>query len=367
MIKRFLVVILLLGAVFGGVAWLKLQQMQQMAAMQARPQPPAVIAATEVTAETWRPALRAVGSLKAVNGIAVTTEVAGIVSKIRFESGSTVEKGDVLLELDRDVDLAALAALRADARLSEVQFRRAEDLLPKRALSQSEFDEAKARYDAARARVAEQAAVMDLKTVRAPFGGRLGIRRVDLGQYLEPGQAIVSLQALDPIYVDYTLPERHLREVSVGQEVEVRLEALPGEVFTGRILAVEPGVEEGTRSVAVRATLSNPAGRMLPGMFAEVRTLAPESQEVLTVPRTAISFNTYGDFAFVITEGEDGKLTAKRHQVTTGASRAGRVVVEEGLAAGDRVVRAGLVKLRDGQAVSVDNSVALSDAEVSGE
>lgn len=362
--KRLILVLLLLAVIFGGIFGWKYRQLQQMQAQMSKPQPPAVVSATTVRQEAWQPTLRAVGSLLAVNGVAVSTEVAGVVSEVAFESGETVERGDVLLRLDDSVDRAALTGLQADRELARVQFARAQDLLERRALSRSEFDEAKARYDAARAAVAEQQARIALKTIRASFSGLLGLRRADLGEYLSPGARIVELQALDPIYLDYAVPESQFARVRLGQEVRVELDAVPGETFSGQITAIDSGIEEGTRTVTVRATLPNPEGRLRPGMFAEVETLEGEPEPRLTLPRTAISFNTYGDFAFLIQDAEDDSLKVKRQPVSTGATREGRVAITEGLSEGDRVVAAGLVKLRDGQQVTIDNSVELDHGQI---
>ena len=364
MFKRLLIVVLLLALAFGGVGYWKFQKFQQMKAQLAAPRPPATVASVEVKQENWQPRLRSVGSVVAQNGIDVTNEVAGVVASIAFESGQRVKAGEVLLKLEDSVEQATLASLRADRRLAEVQYKRAADLIPKQAVSKADFDIAKATFDAAQARVAEQEAVIAKKIVRAPFSGLLGIRRVDLGQFLQVGTSIVGLQALDPLYVDYTLPERDFRRVASGQTVELTLDAYPGETFQGKVTAVDSGVDEGTRAIRVRATVPNPDNRLRPGMFAEGQTLLPVENQVLTVPRTAISFNTYGDFAYVIEKGEDGSLTVKRRQVTTDAVQAGWVQVTKGLQAGETVVRTGLVKLRDGVPVAIDNSVELKDGEV---
>ena len=367
MLKRLLVVIVCLGAVFGGIAYLKYKQFRQFQAQMSQPRAPATVASAQVRTETWQSSLRAVGSLVAVNGTEVTTEVAGIVDNIRFKSGQVVGKGAVLVNLDDTVDRATLLGLQADQRLAEVQFRRAADLLPRRAVSQSDFDAAKATYDSARAKVKEQRAKVDKKSIRAPFSGLLGIRRVNLGEFLSPGTAVVELNALDPIYVDYSLPERYFRQLTPGQRVEVRLDAYPGETFRGKVTAIDSGVAKGTRTINVRAMLPNIEQRLRPGMFAEVQTLEGRTRDVQTVPRTAVSFNTYGDFVYVIESGKDGHLTARRRQVQTGEVRQGRVVITKGLQAEERVVRSGLVKLRDGQAVQIDNSVKLDDAEITHE
>ncbi len=370
MIKRLIAVIVLLVLIFGGIFGWKYLQIQGMIAQMSKPRPPATIASAEVKRETWHPSLDAVGSLTAVQGVDVSSEVMGTVSDIRFESSSRVEKGAVLVTLDDEVDRATLAGLKADLRLAQIQFQRASNLLSSKAVSKSNYDEAQAKQEAAQAHVAEQQATIDKKTIRAPFAGVLGIRQVDIGEYLQPGAKIVRLLMLDPIYVDYSLPEAKYQELSEGQKVTVRTPAYPDQDFTGEVTAIDSGITEGTRTIRVRATLNNPDGRLRPGMFAEVSTTKPTPLEVLTVPRTAISYNTYGDFVYRIQEsddpqqGDDKKLVVKRQQVQTGDVREGRVQVTKGLNAGDRVVRAGLVKLRDGQPVKIDNSVELDDTKV---
>ncbi|MGD8926480.1 MAG: efflux RND transporter periplasmic adaptor subunit [Thioalkalispiraceae bacterium] len=327
--------------------------------------PPAVIASTEIKQEKWQPSLQSVGSLVATNGINVSTEVNGIVSEIVFTSGKPVEQGQVLIRLDKSVDQAALDALRAEQKLARIRYNRARDLFKKQVMSKSEFDQAQAGYEAAQARVKQQEAIINRKEIRAPFKGLAGIRQVDLGQFIETGDPIVSLQALDPIFVDYTLPERYLTSIQPGQVVKVQLDALPGKLFTGEVTALNPGVDTGTRTMKVRATLPNPDNMMRPGMFAEIETHTGEPEPVLTLPRTAISFNTYGNFVFVINKNDKG-MRVKRTAIETGESRQGRVVIK-GLAAGTQVVRAGLVKLRDGMPVKIDNQVKLDDAEIKSE
>ena len=253
--------------------------------------------------------------------------------------------------------------MRAERRLTEIQFNRAKDLFKKRVSSKSEFDEAQARFDAAKARVKQQEEVIKRKVIRAPFSGLAGIRQVDLGQYFEAGSPIVGLRALDPIYVDYTLPERYLTRIQPGQKVMVRLDAIPSQVFNGEVSAVNSGVDTGTRTLKVRATLANPDKIMRPGMFAKVDTITGDAQPVLTLPRTAISFNTYGNFVYVINKSDEGPMTVKRTSVEIGEVREGHVVVKN-LQEGVQVVRAGLVKLRDKMPVKVDNQVELNDAEI---
>ena len=326
----------------------------------------AVVAGTEVKQENWLPSLQSVGSLVATNGINVSTEVSGIVSVIVFTSGQPVEKDQVLIRLDDSVDVAALEALRADSKLAQVQFNRIKGLIKKQVTSKADFDEAEARFDAAKARVKQQEAVIKRKVIRAPFSGLAGIRQVDLGQYLDTGNPIVSLQALDPIHVDYTLPERYLTQIKTDQVVRLTLDAIPDKVFTGKITAINSGIDTGTRTLRVRATLTNPDNILRPGMFAQVETITGEAGTVLTLPRTSISFNTYGNFVYVINKDDKGQLTVKRTPLESGEVRGGRVAVK-GLQAGTQVVRAGLVKLRDGMPIKIDNSVILNDAEIKGE
>lgn len=359
LIIRLIIVVIVLAALGGGIAYWKYNQIQAQMARMSQPRPPATISAADVREAEWLPRVSAVGSIIAVNGVNVTTEVAGIVNDIAFESGQAVESGELLVQLEDSVDQAALEGLVADRKLAQVQFERASNLLPRRAVSQSQFDEARARYEAAQAKVAEQRARIGKKRISAPFAGVLGLKRVDPGEYLSPGDVIVELQMLDPIQVEFTLPERRFDQVRGGQPVEVRVEAFPEQVFEGDITAIDTTVNAPTRSFTVRATLPNAEGRLRPGMFAEVAVLEPQPRTVVTVPRTAISYNTYGDFVYRIVEGEGEKLTVERTPVQAGGTREGFVEIVKGLEAGQRVVSAGLVKLRNGQSVQIDNSTEL--------
>lgn len=332
---------------------------------QASGRPPAVISSARVEQVNWRPALESAGSIVAVNDIQLSTEVNGMVSEIIFQSGQPVDKGNVIIKLDDAVDIAALDALSADQRLAEIQFRRAKDLLKKRVMSQSEYDEASARFDAAKARVKQQQAIISRKRIIAPFSGIAGIRQVSLGEYIEAGQPIVSLQSIDPVYVDYSLPERYVSRLQTGQLVQVKVDAMPERVFEGRVIALNSGIERGTRSLRVRALLENPEALLRAGMFAQIKTITAEAEEFLVLPRTSISFNPYGNYVYIIRSSEQGN-TVERMAVELGEVRDGLVVIK-GLPAGTEVVRTGLVKLRDGMAVKIDNQVSLNDAEISGE
>lgn len=364
MIKRYILVLLLLILMFGGIFGWKYFSGQKMAAMMAKPPPPATIASATVQEESWQPYLHAVGSVVAIQGVFVTTEVAGQVDEILAESGQTVEDGDVVLKLDDSVDQADLQGLIAQRTLAKLQFERAQKLLKDKSVSRSEYDESRANLDSAEAAVAAKRAVIDKKTIRAPFSGQLGIADLNLGEYLSPGADIIPLQALDPIYVDYTLPERYFSDVRAGQAVKVNVQAWPGRTFAGVIKAVNPGIDPGTRSLRLRAILDNPDYALRPGMFAEVRTVLPARDDILTLPRTAITYNPYGESVFVI-QDKDGMQTVQRRPVKTGEIRNGRVEIVDGLQAGEQVVSAGHNKLRNGQPVSIDNSVKL-EARTSG-
>ncbi len=358
MSKRLILVILFLLVIFGGIFGWKYYRGLQMAAMMSRPPPPAVIAAAEVSVESWQPYMHAVGSVTATQGIFVTTEVAGQVSEILARSGQRVNAGEVLLRLDDSVDKADLRGLIAQRTLARLQFERARKLLEDKTVSRSDYDASRANLDSARAAVAAKRALIRKKTIRAPFGGQLGITDINLGQYLSPGDAIVSLQALDPIYVDYNLAERHLAQVRVGQAVEVKVQAWSDRRFTGVISVINPGIDTGTRTLRLRATLDNPDQLLRPGMFAEVSTVLPLRNNILTLPRTAVTYNPYGESVFVLQQQDTG-LVVQNRPVKTGEVRAGRVEIIEGLQAGEQVVAAGQNKLRNGQRVTVDNSVPL--------
>ncbi|NIR58394.1 MAG: efflux RND transporter periplasmic adaptor subunit [Gammaproteobacteria bacterium] len=360
MIKRLVLVVLALAVVFGGIFGWKLYTLQKLQAKMAQPPPPATVAATEVERETWQPYLRAVGTMVATHGVHVNNEVAGQVSEIAFESGTRVERGEQLIELDDSVDRAELRGLVAERRLAELQHERIRRLRERNMSSAAELDQAEAGLERLEAQIEAKRALIRKKTVRAPFDGLLGIRQINLGEYLAPGARIVQLQALDPIHVDFSLPEREFRKIATGQKVLLDVDAYPGEVFEGEITALSPGIDTDTRNVRVRATLANPDGRLRPGMFAQVRARLPAREQVLTVPRTSISYNPYGDMVFVVEE-RDGQLIAQQRQVETGEVREGRVEITNGVEAGERVVKAGHQKLRNGQPVKIDNSVALDE------
>lgn len=352
---RFVIVTVFLGVVLGGIFGYKFWQTGQMQAQMSQPQPPAEISVVQSQTEQWTPAVKAVGSIVAVNGIDVANEVPGVIQQINFESGDLVSKGDVLIRLDAAIEEAALRTRGAEAQLARQEFQRIADLLPKRAVSQSQYDQAKANYDAANARVNEAEAQLSKKVIRAPFDGTLGIRLVDQGQYIGTGTPIVEINMLDPIYADYTLSEKNLPDVAVGYAVAATVAAAPNTEFKGTVSAINTSVNADTRTVRIRATLANRDQRLRPGMFATVSTRQPDDITVVTVPRTAISYNTYGDFAFVVEDNDQGQKVVTRRSVRSGEARDDRVAVLEGLEAGETVVSKGLLRLRSGQPVKIQD------------
>ena len=355
MIKRLAVVLAFLALVFGGVFGWKYLQMQNQAAANAGP-PAAIVSTRLVTGERWQPTLEAIGSIMPTRGVVVSAEVPGIVREIYFDSGQHIDEGELLIELDVDVDKAELDALQADRRLAEITRNRLSQIVSDNLGSRSDLDEAQAKLDRTEAEIAAKQAMIRKKSIRTPFAGELGIRIINPGQYLAPGDEIVQLVGLDPIYAEYSLPERHLSELHVGQKVSVKVQAYPDTVFEGSIHAISPSIQTASRSVRIRALIENADRRLRPGMFAEVDTLLEERDRVLTLPERAVTYNPYGESVFVVNEAE-GTKTVALTQIKTGQVRDGRVEIISGLDEGTEVVSDGHNKLRNGQAISVDNSV----------
>ena len=355
LIKRLVLVLAFLALVFGGVFGWKYLQMQKRSAGNVGP-PPAVVSTRRVTSERWQPALEAIGSITPTRGVVVSAEVPGIVRKIYFDSGQHVDEGELLVELDVEVDRAELDALQADRRLAEITRNRVSQIVSDNLGPRSELDEAQANLDRTEAEIAAKQAMIRKKSIRTPFAGELGIRIINPGQYLAPGDEIVQLVGLDPIYAEYSLPERYLSELRAGQKVAVRVQAYPDSLFEGSVYAISPSIETASRSVRIRALIENPDRRLRPGMFAEVDTLLEERDRVLTLPERAVTYNPYGESVFVVSEA-DGVKTVTLTQIKTGQVRNGRVEIVSGLDEGTEVVSDGHNKLRNGQAISVDNTV----------
>ena len=361
--KRVFIALILVGVIFGGVFAFKYYVGLKMEeAMSERKPAPVTVTAEEASTDTWQPVLKAVGSFYAVHGVQVTGEVGGLVTDILFESGQEVSKNKPLVQLDTRADRDTLASLLAARELAQIQFERMQTLVKRDMAPQSDLDEARAKYKQARAEVARQQTLIEKKTIKAPFSGSLGIRQVNLGQYLDPGTALVRLQSLDPIYVRFSLPQQKLKDVRPEQEIEVRVDAWSDQEFRGSITAIEPSVGERTRNFRIQATLDNPDRLLKPGLFGEVAVQLPQREEVVTLPQTAINYNPYGDVIFVLEETDeeiDGQpvFSASRRFVTTGGKRGDQVAISKGIDSGDLVVTVGQHKLREGARVRINNEV----------
>jgi membrane fusion protein (multidrug efflux system) len=360
--KRMLVMLLCVVLLIAALAFAKFLQIKKLIASAPKPGAQAVTAMKVETLE-WQPQFKAVGTLSAVRGVDVTTEVAGLARRIGFRSGQDVKAGAVLVELNADSDIAQLQSLQAAAALAASVLARDRQQFEAKALSQAQLDADEADLRVKRATVAQQAALVAKKTIRAPFAGRLGISTVNPGQYLNPGDKIVTLQTLDPIYVDFNLPQNKLAALSLGQRLTLASDAFAGQSFEGTITAINPKVDPGTRNVQLEATVANDKRLLLPGMFASIDIDAGAKQRHLTLPQTAVTYNPYGSTVFVLKPGntKDAKgqaqLEAQQVFVTTGPTRGDQVAILTGLQEGQQVVTSGQLKLKNGTPVTVDNSV----------
>jgi membrane fusion protein (multidrug efflux system) len=363
MAKRMIVMLIAVAAFVAALGFVKFKQFQAMASQQAAFQPPPEAVTTIVARqETWPATLAAIGTAAPVQGVTVSADLPGIVERIAFDSGRAVRAGEVLVELDTRQELAQLAAAEAQRDLARLDFERMQALVKDGAIARAEYDRAAAQQKETEARVGEIRATIARKTIRAPFSGILGIRQVNLGQYLTPGAPVAPLQALHPIYVNFGLPQQDAQQARVGRTVRISTDqAQGGASFTGRVTALDSVVDPGTRNVQVQATVPNPDGKLRPGMFVQAELLVGESQPVVSVPASAISYAPYGDSVFVVTDlkGPDGKTYrgVRQQFVKLGASRGDQVAVVSGIASGEEIVTSGVFKLRNGAAVQVNNSV----------
>jgi membrane fusion protein (multidrug efflux system) len=365
MAKRMILMLLAMALLLGGVLGYKLFGRYMMSkSMAAQKPPPAAVSVAAARELTWQPALHAVGSFGAVQGIIVSVQLDGAVTQIAFESGATVKAGDLLVQQDISAEQAELASAEAGAALAQLSLNRAKELRTQGTNAQAELDAATAAFQQAQANVAAIKAAIDKKTIRAPFDGRLGIRQVSLGQFLRSGAAMVPLQLLDPIYINFALPQQNAAQVASAQPVRVTVDAYPGEVFAGTVNALNPNVDDATRNFQLQATLSNADGRLRPGMFGSVELQLPATEKVITVPLSAIVYNPYGDGVYIVeNQGKDGNgLIVRQQFVQTGATRGDQVAITKGVRAGDVVVTAGQLKLRNGASVVVNNKVTPSDS-----
>ena len=364
MTKRIIFILIGLLIVIGTVAAIKFLQIQKMTeAGKHRGRPPAIVTTAEVREETWQTRLTAVGSLSAVQGVLVSAELPGKVVEISFKPGTAVQKGDLLLRLDTETEQARLNSAKTAASLAKINRDRAQVLVTKKSMSHSSFDTAEARYNQALAKLNELQAIIAKKTIRAPFTGRLGIRLVNLGQILDQGDGIVDLQALDPIFVNFSLPQQDLSRLTEGLIVQVTTDVLPGEALQGRITAINPAVDPETRTIRVQATVANPREKLRPGMFVKVAVLLPEQDTLLVIPATSILYAPYGDSVFVVDSRVDDKtkkpgMILRQQVVRTGRKRGDFVAITSGLKQGESVVTTGVFKYRNGQQAIVDNTLS---------
>jgi membrane fusion protein (multidrug efflux system) len=357
-----MIVLGITALLLGGLGFVKFQQIQAAMAQHADFQPPPEAVTTTIAqAQKWPFTLEVIGSAAAVQGVTVSADLPGIVERIAFESGQWVKEGDVLVELDTRQERAQLAAAEADRDLSQLNFERRQGLVSQGAISGADYDRAAAELKLNEARVAEIRATIARKTIRVPFSGVLGIRQVNVGQYLSAGSPVVPLQSLHPIYVNFGVPQQFAGQVRVGHTVRVAATDLPGAEFSGRVTAINSVVDEATRNIQVQATLSNPHARLRPGMFVEVELRLGGERTVIALPASAISYAPYGDSVFLVSELQDANGRAYRgvrqQFVKVQGSRGDLVAVVSGLRAGDEVVTSGVFKLRNGAAVQVNNSV----------
>jgi membrane fusion protein (multidrug efflux system) len=368
MAKRMVIMVISVLVLVGLIAAIKVMGIMKLIKQSQAPQPPVVVTATKIEPQEWQPQLTAVGSLRAVRGVDVTTEIAGLVRSLQFKSGDDVKSGALLVQLNADADIAQLNVLKAAADLAQTTLARDQAQLAAEAIAKAQVDSDTADLKSKQAQVAGQQATIDKKTIRAPFAGRLGITLVNPGQYLNPGDKVVTLQTIDPIYVDFYLPQQQISQVALGQRVSVANDAYAGQVFTGKITAIDPKVDTGTRNVQVEATIGNGKKLLLPGMFARTEVATGAKQNYLTLPQTAITYNPYGSTVFVAvppTKAEDKArkdengqplLQAQQVFVTTGPTRGDQVAILKGLQAGAVVVTSGQLKLKNGTLLRIDNA-----------
>ena len=357
MLGMLAVVVLLVG-VIGGT---KAVQISKLIAQSKVPQPPVVVTALTARYAQWQPEITAVGSAKAVRGVDVTTEVGGIVRSVSFKPGQEVAAGAVLVELNDDADVANLRSLQASADLAETTLKRDIAQRAADAVSPAQVDSDEADLKSKRAQVAQQAALVAKKIIRAPFAGRIGITSVNPGQYLNPGDKVASLMTVDPIYVDFNVPQDQLPALTMGQAVSITADGLPGETLEGSVTAIDSKVDQTTRNVTVEATIRNPRKQLLAGMFTHVALASGTLQHYLTIPQTAVAYNPYGTTVFIAATRKDESgeevLTAQQSFVKTGPTRGDQVAVLSGLKEGDVVITSGQLKLKNGSSVKVDNQV----------
>jgi membrane fusion protein (multidrug efflux system) len=364
--KRMIIMLVLITAVVAALGFIKFRQIQAAVQAGASFQPPPEAVTTIVAREgTWPVTLSVIGTVAAVQGVNVSADLPGIVSRIAFESGASVRQGDVLVELDTKQEQAQLAAAQAERDRARLNLTRLEGLVSEGAISTSEYDRAAAEQKQTEARVEEIRATIERKTIRAPFSGILGIRQVNLGQYLSAGEAVVGLQSMDPIYVNFGVPQQHAGQLRIGGSVRITVDDAAGAVFSGRITAKDSKVDETTRNMQIQATVANPRATLRAGMFVQAEVPVGASRSVVPLPASAISYAPYGNSVFVVTNLKDPKgqtyRGVRQQFVKVEGARGDQVAVVSGVKPGEEVVTSGVFKLRNGAAVQVNNKVRPSN------
>lgn len=362
MAKRLILMLVVMAAILGGLGFVKFRQVEAAIAQGAAFQmPPTAVTTVVAQRETWPSTLTVIGTAAAIQGITVSADLPGTIDKIHFESGQWVQKGDILVELDTRQERAQLANIEAQRDLARINFNRAQELVKAGVISHSEYDNASAQQKATEAQVGDVQAAIARKTIRAPFSGLVGIRQVSLGQYLAAGQAIVALQSVDPIYVNFGVPQQDTSVMTPGHVVRVTNGELPGMAFSGRITALDSVVNEQTRNIQVQVTLANKENKLRPGMFVQVELPLGQPRQVVPLPASAINYAPYGDSVFIVTEMKDAKGNTYRgvrqQVVKVEGSRGDQVAVISGINPGDEVVSSGVFRLRNGASVQVNNTV----------
>jgi membrane fusion protein (multidrug efflux system) len=363
MIRKFAIAIAIVLVVVGAIAGVKTLQIRKLIANgKAFTVPPETVSTAVAREVKWQATLSAIGTIVAAQGVTLTPDIPGTVREIVFESGTVVARSNLLVRLDTSSEDAQLRAIQAQVELAQINLDRMATLRTNNMVAQSELDTAVATLKQSQANADVISATIAKKTIRAPFAGRLGIRLVNLGQYLDLGKPIVSLQSLAPVYADFSLPQQELARLQTGMQVRVTTDTYPNEQFDGTLTAINPDLDQGTRSVSLQATFANADERLRPGMFARVEVLLPGEQTVLVIPKTSVLSAPFGDSIYLVeeqarTNGAPAGLTVRQQIIRTGPERVGLLSVESGLKAGERVVSAGLFKLRNGMAVVENNTL----------
>jgi membrane fusion protein (multidrug efflux system) len=367
MLKRMILMLVVVLALLGGLGFFKYRQISAAIAQgKSFAPPPTAVTTLVAKRETWPSTLNVIGTAEAIHGVTVSADLPGTVDKINFESGQQVKEGDILVELDTRQERAQLAAAQADYELAKITYDRQQALVKEGVVARTEYDNASAQQKSTEARVGEIRASIDRKTIRAPFSGILGLRQVNLGQYLAAGQAIVSLQAMNPIYVNFGVPQQSTPQLKVGRALKITSDDLPGVEFSGRVTAIDSVVDQTTRNIQVQATLTNPGNRLRPGMFVQVQVSLGESRNVISLPASAINYAPYGDSVYVIADMQDPKSGqsykgVRQQFVRVEGARGDQVAVVSGINPGDEIVTSGVFKLRNGASVLVNNQVTPSN------